>query len=368
MGMVFRKKYKDRKTGEVRECATFTIRFYVNGRPVQMSSGSEREGDARRLLKKYEGDAANGVQVTSQMDRIRSDGALDAVLTNYQINRKKSYDDVKRRIDLHLKPWLANRRMVEIGSDTVGKYVAHRQEEGAANATINRELAALKRAFTLAMRARKIGSRPFIEMLKEDNTRRGFFERRQFEAMREKLPADLQPVATFAYLTGWRMRSEILPLEWRQVDWAGRSVRLDPGTTKSGEGRMFPFTVELEQVLKDQLVEHDRLKKEDRIIARVFHRNGEPIVSMRKAWISACKAAGVPGRIPHDLRRTRVRDMERAGVSRSAAMAMVGHRTQSIYTRYAITDAVMLREAAAKLDRAAGIMPPSEETKEGRTA
>jgi integrase len=363
MGMVFQRKYKDRKTGELKVCATFTLKLYANGRPVVIATKATTETAARKLLRKYEGDAANGIQVTNQMDRVRSDEALDAVLTNYQINKKKSYDDVKRRIDLHLKPWLGNRRLVEISSDTIAKYVAHRQEQGAANATINRELAALKRAFTLAMRARKIANRPYIEMLKEQNTRRGFFERAQFEAVREKLPADLRPVATFAYVTGWRMRSEILPLEWRQVDWTGRCVRLDPGTTKSGEGRMFPFTVELETLLKEQLGEHDRLKKEGRIIARVFHRNGEPIVSLRKAWISACKAAGCPGRIPHDLRRTRVRDMERAGISRSAAMAMVGHRTQSIYTRYAITDALMLQEAAAKLDRAAGVVTVQREGK-----
>jgi len=57
----------------------------------------------------------------------------------------------------------------------------------------------------------------------------------------------------------------------------------------------------------------------------------------------------VPGRIPHDFRRTAVRNLERAVVPRSTAMAMVGHKTEAIYRRYAIVDEVMLKEAAVKL-------------------
>ena len=88
----------------------------------------------------------------------------------------------------------------------------------------------------------------------------------------------------------------------------------------------------------------------DRIIPWVFHCRGKPIKSFYKAWRNACSAAGVPGRIPHDFRRTAVRNLERAGVPRSDAMAMVGHLTESIYRRYAISDEASLRESAAKLD------------------
>jgi integrase len=144
-----------------------------------------------------------------------------------------------------------------------------------------------------------------------------------------------------------------LPLEWRQVDWTGRVVSLDPGSTKNREGRTFPFTAALETLLKDQKAEHDRLKKAGRLVPLVFHRNGDRIKDFRRAWSSACEAASVPGRILHDFRRTAVRNLERDGVSRSAAMAMVGHKTESIYRRYAIVDAGALRDAAAKIDRAA---------------
>ena len=82
----------------------------------------------------------------------------------------------------------------------------------------------------------------------------------------------------------------------------------------------------------------------------VLHGEGGPIKRFRRAWLTACKAAEVPHRIPHDFRRTAVRNLERAGVPRSAAMKMVGHKTEAIYRRYAIADESMLREGAAKLE------------------
>lgn len=199
--------------------------------------------------------------------------------------------------------------------------------------------------------------------------------------MRAHLPEPLQPVVTFAYITGWRLNSEVLPLEWRRVDWNDRSVRLDPGTTKNREGRTFPFTSALEELLKGQLAEHERLKKAGHIVPYVFQREawvqqkdgslkrqpGQPIKVFRRAWRTACKAAGVPGRILHDFRRTAVRNLERAGVPRSAAMAMVGHKTESIYRRYAIVDRAVLSEAAAKLDRAAGTLSGVTGTISGTT-
>jgi len=117
--------------------------------------------------------------------------------------------------------------MTRITTTDVNAYVQRRQERGAAAATINRELAVLKRAFTLAIRAGKLlpAHRPSIAMLQEHNVRTGFFEAEQFAAVKTQLPAALRPVAEFAYLTGWRVQSEVLPLEWRNVDLKGGTAR-----------------------------------------------------------------------------------------------------------------------------------------------
>ncbi len=217
------------------------------------------------------------------MGLITFEEAAEALL-NYKANGLKTHDHAKRRIEKHLTPAFKGKRLVSITTDLIEKFIVERQTVGASNGEINRELATLKRMFTLAVRARKLHAKPHIPMLAENNVRKRFFEPEQFEAVRRKLPEALGPVVTFAYLTGWRLTSEILPLEWRQVDWNGRTVRLDPGTTKNRDGRTFPFTAAIESLLKSQLAEHDRLKKANRIIPLVFHRNGKRIKDLRKAW------------------------------------------------------------------------------------
>jgi integrase len=273
----------------------------------------------------------------------------------YEINGRKTLKHLQRRVKLHLTPTFGGKRLASISTTDVRAFSAERKQAGAANAEVNRELAILKRAFTLALQAGKLPPRPYIPMLKDSAARRGFFEREAFEKVRGLLPVEVQPVVTFAYLTGWRLKSEILPLQWRQVDFTAREVRLDPGTTKNGEARVYPFTADLETLLKAQDEDRKRLKKAGTICPYVFHRDGERIKDFKASWLTATKAAGCPGRILHDFRRTAVRNLERAGVSRSAAMAMVGHKTEAIYRRYAIVDATALREAATKIDQANGV-------------
>ena len=215
---------------------------------------------------------------------------------------------------------------------------------------VNRELSLLNLMFTLAVQAEKIHAKPRIAELREDNVRRAFFAAQAFNAVRAHLPTQLQPVVTFAYITGWRLASEILPLEWRSIDWENKVVRLDAGTTKNREGRSFPFTAALRAVLEERRDERDRLKAAGTICPYVFRRNGKRIRTLRGAWLTACKAAGVPGRLLHDFRRTAVRNLELASVPRSVAMSIVGHKTESIYRRYAIVDAESLRETASKID------------------
>ena len=172
-------------------------------------------------------------------------------------------------------------------------------------------------------------------------------------------------MAAFAYTTGWRTPSEILPLEWRQVDFQAGEVRLDPGTTKNDDGRVFPFTAELRRVIEEQRRLADRVRRDRGMIPRYvfFHvvemkdgtlgrKTGQPITAscFDKAWRRARDKAGLPGRIPHDFRRTAVRNLEQAGVPRSVAMKLTGHKTEAVYRRYAIVSAGDLRSAARQLD------------------
>jgi integrase len=215
--------------------------------------------------------------------------------------------------------------------------------------------AILKRAFRLAEQAGKTLHRPHIPMLAENNTRTGFFERDEFEDVRQHLPAEIRGVVTFAYCTGWRT-GEILPLTWAQVDRAAKTTRRESGSTKNREARTFPYGAlpELEAVIDAAWTEHQRLAGGGVLCPFIFHRDGRPILSLRAAWRSACEAAEVPGKLMHDFRRTAVRNLVRAGVPDTVAMKLTGHKTRSVFDRYNVTSGADLEEAVGKLAISAG--------------
>jgi integrase len=275
---------------------------------------------------------------------------------------------IERWIRLHLLPYFGGRRLAMISTADVNGFILKRQkdvmtvgddddrqERKYSNGEINRELTTLKKILNLARQNGKLMHVPYVPMLKERNVRTGFFEREQFDRILAHLPAAIRPAVQFGYITGWRIPSEVLRLQWRHVDFEARVVRLDPHTTKNDEGRTFPFTDVLEQLLEAQKAEHDRLKAKDVICPWVFNRSnrkvkGKRITTFLKTFTAACTKAGCPGRIPHDLRRTAVRNLVRAGVPERVAMQMTGHKTRSVFERYNIVSECDLLQAARKLN------------------
>ena len=321
---------------------------------MRESTHSDKEGEAKNTLKLREGAIARGEPITPKVGRVTfADAAADVVL-DYKTNKKRSLADLECRINKHLAPFFGNRRLADIATPLVRQFIAARQEAKASAGEINRELAALKRTFNLAMQAGKILHKPHIPMLREQNVRTGFFEPAQYDTVSRHLPEAVRPVLAFAYITGWRVNSEVLGLEWRQVDFDAGTVRLDPGTTKNGDGRVFPMTAGLRELLEGRDRERLALQAKGIICPLVFHRRGKRIKSFRRVWLTACRLAGCPGRIPHDLRRTAVRNLVRAGIPERVAMTMTGHKTRSVFERYNIVSDGDLLEAARKLDVADG--------------
>jgi integrase len=354
MGMIYKQK----------ESRFWWIKYYRNGRPVRESTGTDKETEAKRILREREGDLAAGRPVIPHADRIRFEELAEDFLTDYGVNAKRSLEQAERTVK-HLKTYFADWRTLHISTASVRAYIAKRQDEKAASATINRELAALKRMFSLALQAEKLLRRPHIPHLAEDNVRSGFFGEVEFLALQEALPAYLKPVAAFAYTYGWR-KSEILGLTWDRVDFAAGTVRLDPGTTKNRDGRTVILTADLRRILLEQWEKARALvlKRNPEAAPRdvreatpwVFHRDGDRIKDFRGAWATACKTAGLVGRIPHDFRRTAVRNMVRAGIPERVAMQISGHKTRSIFDRYDIVSEGDLRAAAERLS-SAGLLP-----------
>jgi integrase len=361
--------------GELRQRGkVWWVRYYRAGRRYEESAHSEKKQAAIDLLRIREGDVARGVPVTAKMNRYRFEDAGADLLNEYRINNRRSVDELERRLGKHLLPYFRGRRMSSITTADVRAYVAHRQEQGivsvkgsrkgervgeVSNGEINRELQHLKRAFSLAVQAEKILRRPHIPLLEERNTRAGFFELAMLRDVVDLLPAPLRPVVQFAYVTGWRIASEVLPLQWRQIDFKAGEIRLDPETTKNRAGRVFPMTDDLRALLKAQDVARAALQLKGQLCPWVFWRMvakgrrgpkaPKPIIAFTKAWKTTCVAAGCPGRIPHDFRRTAIRNMVRRGVPERVAMQLAGHKTRSVFDRYNIVSEGDLRTAAAQL-------------------
>jgi integrase len=351
MGSIFRRRHF--KKGKVTQGLVWWVQFSRGGRKIRESSGSKKRAVAVQLLKKREGQISVGLPITQKTGTVKMNELFEDEVTDWKVNGRRSTRDLERRIKHHLLQFFYGKRAESISTADVRKFILMRQEEEASTGETNRELAALRRAFTLAVENGKLFTRPHIPMLKENNVRTGFFERDQFEAVRRNLPEPLQPVVTFAYISGWRIRSEVLTLRWPQVDFEAGRVVLLAGTTKNAEARTFPLTQELRNLLEQQKAKADALKRDRGIICPwVFHRNGVRIKTFRRSWLTACKRAGVPGRIPHDFRRTAVRNLVRAGIPERVCMTMTGHKTRSVFERYNIVSEDDLSMAAQKLDEA----------------
>ena len=217
-------------------------------------------------------------------------------------------------------------------------------------ATINRELAIIRRAFRLAYRAGHVLTIPHIELLDESrNVRQGIIEPRDFSKLLARLePPAYAATAETAFITGWRLRSEVLSLTWSQVDMTAGLLRIDVGVTKGGEGRTFPITTRLRAILKE------RKRRKAPPSPLVFHDGDGRAIKPKhfyKRWAAACEAANVGGLIPHDLRRSAVREMERRQIPRQVSMTLIGHRTESIFRRYAIVSEADIRDAGSRLDQ-----------------
>lgn len=242
----------------------------------------------------------------------------------------------------HMRSFFGMDRAVGITPDRVRAYQNHRIDEGASNATVNREVATLGRMLSLALNAGKLSRKPKFAMLAENNVRQGFLEHGDFVSLLGNLADHLQPVVEFLYLSGWR-KGEALKLEWREVDLSGRVVRLRIENSKNKEARVLPLTGRLWEVIQ----ERTRARRLD--CPQVFHHDDHKIGDFRKSWATACKKSGLEGTLVHDLRRCAARNLSRAGVPETVAMEITGHKTRSMYRRYRIVDERDLREATERL-------------------
>lgn len=341
-------RYKHGSGSVYKRGKTWWVTYYVNGQQIWESAKTKDRAEARRILQAKLGQLAEGRYAGPEAERLTFDDLAAMLFTDYQVNGKKTLRETRIRVEKHLRPFFGGKKAHEITTADVQTFIALRQAADVTNAEINRETAALKRAFNLAMQAEKITRKPHVPRLEENSPRQGFFEPWQVDALLPKLPEFLRPPITLAYWTGWRMYSEVLALTWDRVDLEAGTIRLYKGTTKNKDGRLFFLPPELKAVLEEQWALHLGHYPD---CPFVFHRHGKRIKDIRGSWERACADAGLTGKIPHDFRRTAIRNMVRAGIPERVAMQIAGHKTRDVFDRYNIVSEGDLKEAAQKLSQ-----------------
>ena len=339
------------------------IAYYAHGKEQREVAKHVRTGDkleltekngrheAERFLKHRLGEIAaeqhgGRAFVGPKQERVTINELLDGLENDYKLRDKwsaKVASNVKPLRE-HFGTW----RAVDVTSNAIGTYIENLREQGYSNATANRRTQLVGQAFKVGIRNKQLSVAPFIPRLSEiGNERQGFFETADFEAVISHLPEYLQDFSRFGFVTGWR-KGSIESLRWSDVGEDVIYLRAENSKTRK------PETIPVEGDLQD-IIERRRaaaiLKGKDgetRFAEFVFHDKGEPIGDFRKAWATACKAANIDHRLFHDLRRTASRNMIAAGVPQAVAMKITGHRTDSMFRRYAIVNEGQKREALAK--------------------
>jgi integrase len=337
-----------RGTGHVYQRGNvYWVKYSRNGKAFAESAKTNDREKAEKFLQRRLAQVITGTFVGPRAEKIRVSELAEDFLRDYRINGKKSLDDAETRWTLHLKPVFGHLRAVQVSTDHFNKYVDDRQQAGASNATINRELAALKRMFTLGAQTtpQKVTRIPHFPHLAERNVRKGFVEDSQYTAMAKacaEIGLWLRGLFECGYTYGWRI-SELLGLRVNQINVVAGTILLNPGETKNDEARLVKMSAGV-KVLLTALIAGKQPGD------FVFTREGEVVRDFRMAWETVTTAAGVPDLLFHDLRRTAVRNMVRAGIPERVAMSISGHKTRSVFERYNIVSERDLDDAVRKLE------------------
>lgn len=366
-GEIYQRRYKDRQ-GRWCIARNYTISYWRKGKRTRETTNTDDFKVAQEILRERLKGASGDHRKLSYDD-------LEEMIKADYIKKERNLRTLEvcrlPAIRKHFRGWLAS----EIDGDALSRYQAKRKRDGVANATINRETDVVRRMFKLAYKAEKVSRIPCVDKLPEAKPRRGFVERADIEAIKACTnDQNVKTLVDMMYITGWRWESELTTRKWSDIDFSedAGELRLFHGEAKDRDAaRVFPLNKELRKVINTQLEYVKRVaEKTGRvvlpvqgkrnkvvvgmgapIIKNVFVReDGREIISIAKGLRAAFKKAGYEDLIPHDFRRAAVRNLVRAGVDRATAKKMVGHKTDSIFERYAIVDSNMMNDAGAKLD------------------
>jgi integrase len=345
------------------------VRYSYCGSKKRESCGSPSRKAAEALLRKRLGEIGRGQLIGPAVEKVRVSELLGDLETEYTIMKRPSLITLRGQIAA-LMPLVGHLRAVDVSTALLRSVVERWQADNAAPATINKRMTTLRRAFNLGRRATppKVMTVPEFPRLPEHNAREGFFEKGEFFAVLSHIEdPGLRDFLEWAFWTGMR-KGEISKLEWSAFDRETWLLTLPGRITKNRRPRRIALEGPLRAIVERRL---EARRLDCRLIFWRQHEGaptsrlqpGMPvrIYEFRKTWKTACRKAGIEagkaGRIFHDLRRTGVRNLRRAGVDRKVAMLISGHRSESVFERYNIDTDDDLREAVAKVASYVGGLP-----------
>jgi integrase len=363
---------KRRERGEgglikIRGCRFWYAQFYREGRQTRVSTKTEVKEEAKKTLRRLMGDTERGIVPEVEMRKTRYADLRAALLQNYVERGNKSLQTMAdgsetiwglKQLDEHFgykakngEPEKPGVPLPQITTDAAREFARKRLDDGVSNDTVNGSLRLLRRMLILAHEDKKIQIVPKIRLLKGNPARKGFLAKEQFNSLVSFLPAKLKPLITFLYFCGVRL-GEAEQIDWSQIDLKAALIRLEEDQTKNSEARTIP--------LPDVLV---------KMLSKIEPKEGTVFdtTNLRKAWQKACVAAGLgtftevdekadkryTGLIIHDLRRSAIKNLMKAGVNEKVAMKISGHKTRDVFDRYHIVDTEDVVEAMRRVQTVA---------------
>jgi integrase len=311
----------------------YHVAYCRNGHEFSESAKTTDENKAKKFLAKRLAESQKRDFVGPSEKRLTLDDLEAAIEADYVRHNRRSFDTVKFCLK-RVREYFPHDRLLQI-ADRVEEYQNYRLNEcKTPRSTINRHSAYLRRGFRLLYEAKKINTVPVIKLLEGENVREGFLGVADFAAtLADIKDEDTRDIVAFVYNSGWRS-GEGKKLEWDRVnttdiDWA---LTLPRKNSKNKKPRTLVLVGELREIIER------RLAKRRPDCPYVFHRDGRPIKSFRTAFKSAAKRVGLEGIIPHDMRRSAVRNLRRAGNDERDCMEITGHKTRAVFDRYDIID------------------------------
>ena len=323
----------------------YLMAYRDRGKLVRVSTGEITAKRAREVLDQRLAEIRTGTFAGLESNITVGDLAQDT-MNDQKIQGNKNTRGPAASWRLHLSKVFGHLRAEDVRRPMIDAYVNARLQSGASNATINRELSFLKRAFNLGLEREKVNRVPSFPHLTEDNVREGFPSVEQFDRLKAACEAEglwLRAMLEVAGTYGWR-KGSLLKMHVRNADLHRGTLRQEGTITKSKKGNEVKMTPEIARLIALCVKGKTRA---DYLFTRAAGHI--PISSFRKSWERVTTEAGCPNLLFHDLCRFSARNLDAAGVSQSVAMQIMGRRTPSIFQRYDIVGQADMDRAIDRL-------------------